>query len=137
MLSNKYGVLSIQELDWPRSEILLWRVSLSRVMGRLNEAFSSALTVDQRLQLLEEVDLVLMKWKEGLPLELRPEQQTILEGDAHLDIYMLHLDYFHLLKTTHWSLINHRGGSVRPPRLRASESICLGACLSLVRTLNM
>lgn len=140
LVSNKCGLLHVPELRWPLSEVLTWRVSLAQIQQRLNKAFSSVITTEQRLSCLEQLDLSLMRWKEELPFEFRPEQQTILDGNAHIDIYMLHLDYLNLLQTIHWCLINHRTeASIREyvaPRLRASESICLGACLALVRTLN-
>ncbi|RSL54653.1 hypothetical protein CEP53_007371 [Fusarium sp. AF-6] len=136
-LSKNGGLSHIPELRWPLSELLAWRFDLAWIQQKLNNAFSSMLTAEQRLRCVEEADADLMRWKEGLPLEFRPEQQTILDSDAHIDIYMLHLDYFNLLQTIHWSLMNHRpAGDCAAPRLRASESICLGACLALVRTLN-
>lgn len=92
----------------------------------------------ERLRYLQELDVQLIRWKEELPAEFQPEQQTILENDAHIDIYMLHLDYFNLQKTISWALIKYDLGSRGPfaPRLRPSEPICLGACMALVRTLN-
>ncbi|UPK95724.1 hypothetical protein LCI18_006659 [Fusarium solani-melongenae] len=139
-LLNKGGLLHLYELHWPLSEVLTWRVDLAWIQQKLNGAFSSVFTAEQRLSCIQEADRDLMRWKEGLPLELRPEQQTVLERDAHVDIYMLHLDYFNLLQTIHWGLMNHKSSANAwdhaAPRLRASESICLGASLALVRTLN-
>ena len=136
--SEIFANLHVTELQWPLSEILRWRVSLAVIQQRLNLAFSSVATEEERLRYLEELDAQLIQWKEELPPEFQPEQQTILEGDAHIDIYRLHLDYFNLLQMIHWALVNH-GPTAREfiaPRLRASESICLGACLALVRTFN-
>lgn len=138
LLSRNCGLLHVSELCWPLSEMLAWRISLAMIQHKLSQAFCSVATQEQRLASLEQLDLELIKWKDELPPEFQPEQQTILEGDAHIEIYMLHLDYFNLLQTIHWGLINH-GPHVREcaaPRVRASESICLGACLALVRTLN-
>lgn len=140
LLSTKSSLLHVVELRWPLSHVLIWKVSLARMQQKLNVAFSSVTTADQRSSCLEEVDLKLMKWKEELPPEFQPDQQTILDSDGHIDIYMLHLDYFHLLQTIHWALINHRPepylATHAAPRLRASEHICLGASLALARTLN-
>lgn len=137
MLSNNGGTLHLPELRWPLSELLNGRVGLARIQQKLSNAFFSTLTAEQRLRCVEEADPDLMRWKEGLPFEFRPEQQTILDSDAHIDISMLHLDYFNLLQTIHWTSMNHGpAGDCAAPRLRASESICLGACLALVRTLN-
>ncbi|KAF3397970.1 hypothetical protein F1880_005725 [Penicillium rolfsii] len=139
LLSVKSQFLQVSELPWPQSEMLRWRVSLALIQHRINLAFCSETTHDQRVKCLEKWDLELMKWKEQLPPQFQPEQQTILEGDAHIDIYTLHLDYFNIVQTLHWGLINH-GPDARAhlaPRLRVSESICLGASLALVRTLNV
>jgi environmental stress-induced protein Ves len=140
LLSGAGGLLQVPGLPWPLSEILTWRASLARIKQKLNKTFSSTVTPERRLTYLEKVDLDLMKWREGLPHEFRPEQQTILDNDGHIDIYTLHLDYFNLLQTIHWALIKQWPDASRrdqaAPRIRASESICLGACLSLVRTLN-
>lgn len=106
----------------------------------LNEAFTSVLTSEQRLSRLEQVDRNLMKWKDDLPPELRPEQQVVFDSGAHIDIYLLHLDYFNLLQCIHWGLITRQPDIIdvgEIPRFRASDSICLGACLALVRTLNV
>ncbi|GES65605.1 fungal-specific transcription factor domain-domain-containing protein [Aspergillus terreus] len=131
--SEIFANLKVAELQWPLSEVLRWRVSLALIQQRLNLAFSSVATDEERLRYLEELDAQLIQWKEELPPEFQPEQQTILEGDAHIDIYRLHLDYFNLVQMIHWALVNH-GPKAREfiaPRLRASESICLGACLAL------
>ncbi|KAF9890028.1 hypothetical protein FE257_006708 [Aspergillus nanangensis] len=130
--------LHVSELRWPLSEILQWRVSLALIQQRVNMTFSSIATEKDRFRYLQEIDAQLIRWKEELPPELQPEQQAILDSDAHIDVYMLHLDYFNLLQTIHWALINHgpKPSELTTPRLRASESICLGACLALVRTFN-
>ncbi|KAJ0416232.1 fungal-specific transcription factor domain-containing protein [Aspergillus carlsbadensis] len=140
LVSDRGGLLQVPELQWPLSELLSWRVSLARIQQKVNKVFSSETTAELRLNCLEEVDRELIYWRDSLPLEFRPEQQTVLEGNGHIDIYMLHLDYFNLLQTVHWTLVNHRPGpgysEYAAPRLRASESGCLGASMALVRTLN-
>jgi hypothetical protein len=140
LVSDKGGLLQVSELQWPLSEVLSWRVSLARIQQKVNKVFSSVTTTELRLNCLEEVDRELIHWRDSLPLEFRPEQQTVLEGNGHIDIYMLHLDYFNLLQTVHWTLVNHQPGpgysAYAAPRLRASESVCLGASMALVPTLN-
>ncbi|KAK5048715.1 hypothetical protein LTR84_005807 [Exophiala bonariae] len=140
LLSSEGGMLQIPELQWPLSQILTHRVALAQIQQKINNVFYAVATARQRLSSLEEADSDLVQWKEELPLEIRPEEHAMLDGDANIDIYMIHLDYFNLLRTIHWSLINHWLRSERSEdvarRLRASESICLGACLTSVRTLN-
>ncbi|KAL6708792.1 hypothetical protein ACN47E_002488 [Coniothyrium glycines] len=138
LFSNKRDLLQSPELHWPLSEIIVWRVSLAQIQQNLNECFASVLTSEERIRRLEAADLELMKWLNVLPIELRPDQQVELENDAHIEIYILHLDYFNLLQSIHWGLITRRPQDQikEIPRFRASDSICLNACLALARTLN-
>lgn len=120
---------------------MAWRAALAQIGQKLNEVFSCKISLGERLSRLETLDVELMQWKDGLSVEFRPEQQTILDDSAHVDIYMLHLDYFNLLRVLHWGLITQRpeiAGKIHGvPRFRASEYICVGACLAMVRSMNM
>ncbi|KAH7205135.1 uncharacterized protein BKA55DRAFT_722918 [Fusarium redolens] len=140
LFSGKLDLLQVSEISWPLSQVLIWKLGLARIQQKINNAFSTSTSPEQRSNCLEEADIELMKWKEELPLEFRPDQQMILDGDAHIDIYMLHLDYHNLLQMIHWSSTKHRPKASETdfaaPRMRASASICVGASLAVVRTLN-
>jgi hypothetical protein len=124
------------------ASLFLWKVKLAHIQNKLSGLLNRPASVFTRLDGLVELDEALLEWRDTLPLECRPDQEILVSQSLHLNIAMLHLDYFNLMRAVHWASMtsipaqNNAGGKHSNPRIRSSESICLAAIRSFIKTLN-
>jgi hypothetical protein len=123
------------------SDTYIWRVRLAKIENRLSRLLVSPQSTTARIKGIEDLDSALLQWRNSLSAHLRPEEDFLVDRDTYQFVAVVHLEYFNLLRATHWASIN----SVRTldqteeslgPRIRSSEALCLAAARSFVRTLN-
>lgn len=123
-------------------DVYRWNVNLSRIRNRYCAVLNRHETVVVRLDTLADLDNALMRWRDEIPLEYRPDQENLAPREAYHLVAFIHLEYFNLLRALHWASVmcvlanKDVAASHRSPRIRASQSICLEAARSFVKTLN-
>lgn len=122
--------------------IYRWRLGLAHLQHDFCGLFDRADSLSARLSLLAKLDAGLAHWRDGIPVELRPEQEILCAENDYDDVVLLHLEYANMLRTIHWGSITAIPANCKElnfhsnPRIRASESICLSAAVSYVNILN-
>jgi hypothetical protein len=123
------------------SDTYTWRVRLAKIENRLSRLLVSPQSTTARIKGIEQLDSALLQWRNGLSAHLRPEEDFLVDRDTYQFVAVVHLEYFNLLRATHWASINcvrtlHQAGESLGTRVRSSEALCLAAARSFVRTLN-
>jgi hypothetical protein len=122
--------------------VFAWKVKLAQIQSHFCGALCRAETGAQRANSLAALDEALMKWRDDIPFEIRPEQEILVNSDSYRPVAILHLDYYNTLRALHWASIT--SFPMTDPtlkahlnrRMRSSESICLNAARSFVKVLN-
>jgi hypothetical protein len=122
-------------------DIVVWKLRLAQLQHRLSHIFNGKETLASRLALLADLDLDMIRWRDSIPMECRPEHPMLVADNMrNAELYGLQLDYHNLVRALHWGAIVLTAGrnpkTLPQPRLRASESICVSACIALVETTN-
>ncbi|OJK03474.1 hypothetical protein ASPACDRAFT_75051 [Aspergillus aculeatus ATCC 16872] len=128
----------------PVGTIHTWHVHLAIIANRLSPLLNRVEAGSWLLEYLSMLDRDLIKWRDAIPIECRPEEENLAKAELYTAVSWLHLQYFNLMRTIHWvsfvisaqytnqsSILGQYG-----PRIRSSETICLTAARSLVVTLN-
>jgi hypothetical protein len=124
------------------ADIYLWHVKLARVKNSFCLLSSTTESAWSRINALGAIDTALVRWRDEIPLEYRPDQEILASAEAYRFIAMLHLQYFDVLRAIHWtSVISARQAGVTldshlNPRIRASQAICVNSARSFVKILN-
>ncbi|RSL39474.1 hypothetical protein CEP54_016317 [Fusarium duplospermum] len=119
------------------AQFLTWRFRLNRIQTRFCSAMHSSDTAASRLEAITRADEEMSEWTGDLPTICRPDHHISVSPDRYLQVVLLHLDYFNLLRTIYWAAITLGStGSNASPRIRASEILCLEAARSFIKTLN-
>jgi hypothetical protein len=130
--------------DEAAAEIHSWHVQLAVIANRLSTLLRTGLgawILDDLIMLDQE----LLKWRDSIPMEFRPEQENLAEGQLYAAVAWLHIQYFNLMRSVHWvSLVisTECGGQIAAsqqyrPRIRSSEAICIASARLLIDTLNV
>lgn len=126
----------------PAAEIYFWHVKLAQIENHFCTLFSSTQTAASRADKVGELDMALLKWRDEIPMEYRPDQEILADHEMYQAIAMLHLQYFNILRAIHWtsfSTSQQYGSALSShsnPRIRASEAICVASARSFVKILN-
>ncbi|CAH0015634.1 unnamed protein product [Clonostachys rhizophaga] len=119
------------------AQFLTWRFRLNRIQTRFCSAMHSSDTAASRLEAITRADEEMSEWKGDLPTICRPDHHISVSPDRYLQVVLLHLDYFNLLRTIYWAAITLGStGSNASPRIQASEILCVEAARSFIKTLN-
>lgn len=119
-----------------------WTARLTEHCNRFSTINSLCITTNARLDALNDLDESLMRWKDHLPISHQPGRDVVADWDSYMLIAPLHLEYFNLLRATHWACImaisiNSEATDERHRRsLQVSEIKCLSASRSFVQTAN-
>ncbi|VUC25663.1 unnamed protein product [Clonostachys rosea] len=95
-------------------------------------------STERRVQIITELDRDLQQWRNNLPSHLRPEDDFLFDRDTYQFVALLHLEYFNLLRATHWASFNYTrllrdADIVLEPRVSSGETLCLAAARSFTR----
>ncbi|PVH79625.1 hypothetical protein DL98DRAFT_572445 [Cadophora sp. DSE1049] len=126
----------------PSLQLYYWNVTLSQIRNRFCVGLSTYGTMATRLDALSELDSSLLSWRDSIPLDYRPDQENQATGEDYHLVAILHLEYFNLLRSIHWTSLvlvqanKELSATLQHPRIRTSESICLAASRSFIKTLN-
>jgi hypothetical protein len=147
---NCYDTEAIQIIaqrpDNPKQPVILqnffpWVIQLAHVQNQFCGILCRIESVEARLDALATLDAALMKWRDGIPLEFRPEQEILAQHDVHPIIAFLHLEYYNMLRALHWACITSVPSNASilkahsNPRIQASDVICLSAARQFVKVL--
>lgn len=121
-----------------------WKVALAQIQARFCNVIHSSYTGAEQVDALAELDHALVKWRDNIPLEFRPEQEMLVyrDVDAYRIVAVLHLEYYNILRALHWICITFRSNAddtfQNHPnhRIRSSEIIQLFAARSFIKVLN-
>ncbi|RDH27572.1 fungal-specific transcription factor domain-domain-containing protein [Aspergillus welwitschiae] len=127
----------------PGAQIHVWDIGLAMIANDvyllLKDSNSS---LHRALARIAELDARLLAWKEGIPMEFRPDQQILADDALYSVIAILHLKYHNLMRSIHWISItlSSEAPTGRPgplgARVRSSEAICLASARSVIDILN-
>jgi hypothetical protein len=122
----------------------------SRVYTELYSTRSRTRTVLQRLKSIGLLDTELQKWREHIPIEIRPEHEIICDPQQLMAVVILHYSYYNCLTAIHRVSIYHGPWTIEPedqklarhdidlnPRVYASESICVAAARKVIQILDL
>lgn len=125
-----------------------------KVYMQLYSAKASRQTDQEILNTIGELDQELERWKESVPIEIRPDNEIKMdEGPLVLHVVMLHFAYYNCLTTIHRMSIHHgywtsrlsnyaiSGLSAKPlnPRVFSSAVLCVSAArasINLIKYIN-
>ncbi|KAF8470584.1 fungal-specific transcription factor domain-containing protein [Kalaharituber pfeilii] len=125
-----------------------------KVYMQLYSAKASRQSDQELLNTIGDLDQELEKWKESVPLDIRPEHEIKMDqGPLVLHVVMLHFAYYNCLTTIHRMSIHHgywtsrlsnyaiAGLSARPlnPRVFSSAALCVSAArasIHLIKYIN-
>ena len=124
------------------SKLYCWKAKLAQIQNRFCGVLNRHESVTTRLEAFDDIDKSLMKWRDDIPIECRPEQEILDFQNASKLIAWLHLEYFDLMRSLHWASITcvpaseNAAGAHLSLRLCASEAICLASARSFIKILN-
>ncbi|KAH8803571.1 fungal-specific transcription factor domain-containing protein [Xylogone sp. PMI_703] len=124
------------------ANIYCWKVTLARIQNRFCCVLNRDDSMGSMVEALVRLDSALMKWRDEIPLEYRPQQEILAQDDTYHLVALLHLEYYNMVRALHWALITAvpaKGDMMEDssnPRIYARETICLSAARSFVKTLN-
>lgn len=135
-----------QRPDCPNQAVILqnffpWIIQLAHVQNKFCGILCRIESVEARLDALATLDAALMKWRDAIPLEFRPEQEILAQHDVHPIVAFLHLEYYNMLRALHWACITSVPSNASilkthpNPRIQASDIICLSASRQFVKVL--
>lgn len=126
----------------PAAEIYFWHVKLAQIENSFCALFSRTETAASRADEVGALDVALLKWRDEIPMEYRPDQEILADHEMYQAIAMLHLQYFNILRAIHWTSFSTSQQYGSAPclhsnaRIRSSEAICVAAARSFVKILN-
>ncbi|KAK0118439.1 hypothetical protein ONS95_012724 [Cadophora gregata] len=124
------------------SHFYMWSSTLGQIQHRFCRVVSQAGSTCAMLSELSAIDASLVSWCSELPIECRPGEDIIIHNSIKHLATSLHLEYFNMLRATHWASFTcahaskDQSASRSSPRIMASETICISAARSFVKTLN-
>ncbi|KAH7133899.1 fungal-specific transcription factor domain-containing protein [Dactylonectria macrodidyma] len=124
-----------------KSQIRLWNLQLAQLQNRFCHCMHRMDTLPSRMETLGELDAELVRLRDSIPSDCRPEHEILVPAERFSNILLLHLEYHNLVRSIHWASIaltsTTNGGVAKlTMRMRASEAICLAAARSFIGTLN-
>ncbi|KAL4884950.1 hypothetical protein BJY04DRAFT_214833 [Aspergillus karnatakaensis] len=130
-------------VDDPAADVHWWHVQLAFIANRFSTILNGGGLGPCVLEEISILDRELLQWRDSIAMEFRPEQENLAQGNLYPAVTWLHLQYFNLMRTMHWiSFMIRREGpqSTHPtqygPRIRSSETICVMAARSVIKTLS-
>ncbi|KAI9742588.1 MAG: hypothetical protein M1818_003729 [Claussenomyces sp. TS43310] len=121
----------------------------SRVYDELYSIKSRTRSVLQRLTSVATLDAELQKWRESIPIEIRPEHEIFCDEQQLMPVMVLHYSYYNCLTAIHRVSIYHGLWTSEPageelvglnldlnPRVYASEEICVAAARNVIYILD-
>lgn len=121
----------------------------SRVYSELYSARSRTRSVLQRLKSIGILDTELQKWRNAVPIEIRPEHDIVCDEQQIIPVIVMHYSYYHCLTTIHHASIHYGPWTSDPtdlklvrhevnlnPRVYASETICVAAARKVIEVLE-
>jgi hypothetical protein len=138
--------VTLQREDCPSQTLVLqnffpWIIQLAHVQNQFCGILCRVESVEARLDALATLDEALMKWRNAIPLESRPEQEILVQHDVYPIVAFLHLEYYNMLRALHWACITSVPSNASilkthpNPRIQASDIICLSASRQFVKVL--
>lgn len=122
----------------------------SRICSELYSASSQTKSEADRMRILGKLDDHLQRWRDAIPLEIRPEHPLKCPGEQFVSVVMMHFIYLDLVILLH-RLSSHQGSSKDidateiksdeqrtrlNPRVYASRLLCLAAARRSIRLLD-
>ncbi|KAL9111845.1 MAG: hypothetical protein Q9227_003695 [Pyrenula ochraceoflavens] len=123
----------------------------SKVYKRLYSTKAARQTDGELLNTIGELDRELEEWKDGIPLDFRPEHEIkASHTPLILHVVMLHFSYYNCLSTIHRMSIHHgywtsrlsdyaiQGLNARPlnPRVFSSAALCVSAARASIHLIK-
>lgn len=122
----------------------------SRIYGELYSASSQTKSAVHRIEVLGKLDNHLQRWRDDIPIDIRPEHSIKCSDEQFVPVVMMHFRYLDAVILLH-RLSGHResfkdGETVgmknydeQPrlnPRVYASQSLCLAAARRTIKLLD-
>lgn len=122
----------------------------SRICSELYSASSQTKSEADRTKVLGTIDTHLQKWRDALPIGIRPEHPIQCSAEQYVGVVMMHLTYLDAVILLH-RLSSHQdpsrsvettnttGRAQQPrlnPRVYASQLLCLAAARRTIHLLN-
>ncbi|KAI9852345.1 MAG: hypothetical protein M1838_001050 [Thelocarpon superellum] len=119
----------------------------SRVYSRLYSARSRTRSRFERLKAVSQLDLELQKWRDALPMEIRPEREIRCSKQKYMPVVMMHFAYYNCLTAIHRMSVHSGAWTAEPdketppdgrlpplnPRVYSSGPICLSAARHVIK----
>ncbi|KAF9890635.1 hypothetical protein FE257_005766 [Aspergillus nanangensis] len=138
--------LALQECPYdcelpPSTTIYTWHVTLACLVNQIADIIGREKAANERLYCLADLDSQLIAWRDAIPLDFRPEQENIAPILLRHHVAWLHVQFFNVMRTLHWTSIllchgDETGLTEKCRRLQYSEAICVASARSLIRTSN-
>ncbi|KAH8817183.1 fungal-specific transcription factor domain-containing protein [Xylogone sp. PMI_703] len=122
----------------------------SRICGELYSASSQTKSEMDRMKVLGKLDNHLQRWRDAIPLDIRPEHPIKCSDEQYVPVVMMHLIYLDLVILLHrlsshqisfqdddsMDIKSHDYRARLNPRVYASRSLCLAAARRSIRLLD-
>lgn len=121
----------------------------SRIYMELYSTRSRTKSAKQRMKSVSTIDADLQKWKDSVPLEIRPEHEIQCDEAQLLPVMVFHFKYYNCLITMHRASMNHGPWNEQAvdleldhvdrdlnPRVYRSEAICVDAARNVIDLLD-
>jgi hypothetical protein len=121
----------------------------SRVYSELYSARSQTKSPLQKLKAVGEFDSALEKWRDSIPIEIRPDYEILCDDHQLLPVIVLHYSYYNCLSAVHrvsigygpWSSESTKYDSIPSdiqlnPRVYESEAIHVESARSVISLLD-
>ncbi|EED15158.1 conserved hypothetical protein [Talaromyces stipitatus ATCC 10500] len=125
----------------------------SRIYTELYSASSQTKSEEHRLKMLGKLDNHLQRWRDGMPIDIRPEHPINSSDEQYVSVVMMHFTYLdavillHRISGHHQALhlrdrkatdIESNDSRQRPlnPRVNASQLLCLAAARRSIQLLD-
>ena len=132
-----------------RDQVMLAIIG-SRICSELYSASSQTKSEVDRMKVLGKLDNHLKRWRDGLPIEIRPEHPITCSEEQYVSVVMMHFAYLdavillhrvssheEVFKSSNAKQSTSHDQQAQPnPRVRASRLLCLAAARRSIQLLD-
>ena len=122
----------------------------SRICSELYSASSQTKSGMDRLKVLDKLDTHLQRWRDAIPVDIRPEHPIKCSDEQYVPVVMMHFTYLDAVILLHrlsgheksfkdgeaTDMKNHDQRSQLNPKVYASRLLCLAAARRSIRLLD-
>lgn len=125
----------------------------SRIYNELYSASSQTKSEEHRMKMLGRLDNHLQRWRDSIPIDIRPEHPINCSEEQYVSVAMMHFTYLDAVILLHRVSSHHmeassksgmpsnvksdeQGRSQRHPRINASQLLCLAAARRSIQLLH-